>query len=109
MPIHDDVTQLIGNTPLELPRPTDDASTALNVTLDGYEPARVAISAHSPESIEVRLQEESRSRRGHSRPDGTRVASDTPPSVPPPAANTPQPPPTMAQPRVTDVVDPWAH
>ena len=100
---------LIGNTPLNFPRPDSGDSTALTVTLEGYEEARVAVSMHSPESIELQLEEEARSRRSGSRPDGRRSSgssSTTPEAVtptPPPTT----PPPNMRGPQVTDVVDPW--
>ncbi|MBK7776653.1 MAG: serine/threonine protein kinase [Sandaracinaceae bacterium] len=95
---------LIGNTPLEFPRPDSSASTELAISLSGYEDARVSVSTHSPDRIEVSLSgDASRGRRGsasNTRPTAT-------PSAATPAPVTPAPVPVPAAVRAPDVVDPW--
>lgn len=45
----------LGRTPLELPRPTGTDQLALELTLDGYHPARVAVWASSPDVVDATL------------------------------------------------------
>ena len=103
---------LIGNTPLEMPRPTGSESVGVELSLDGREPTRVRLSAHSPAEIRVQLHGAApaptrRTRHSRHRPTGTSSTSST--ATPPMTEAPPPPPPPRMRQSSTDVVDPWAQ
>lgn len=108
--------QVVGLTPVVLPVGRNEIVDG-TVTLDGFEPMRVRLSAAQPEH-RVSLARIVRSRR-HS-PATTASPRDEPPSSPPPAAPLARVPethpdePSPAEPRrstttgITDNPDPWS-
>jgi eukaryotic-like serine/threonine-protein kinase len=87
-------SQRVGRTPAELPRPS--AGRALELRLDGYQAARVALAANSPTTLDIALEKQ-------------KVARPVAKPAKKPVARAPEPAPTAKRRRLTsEVVDPWA-
>ncbi|MCB9627161.1 MAG: serine/threonine protein kinase [Sandaracinaceae bacterium] len=98
--------ELIGNTPLQLPRPTGDERLDLQLRLDGYDSKDFAISSLTrAESISFTLDRErsSSGRRPPSSSGSSSAASSGSNDSPPPAMT-----PSM-RPSGSEVLDPWAN
>ncbi len=98
--------ELIGTTPLELPRPSGDERLDLQLRLDGYENKDFAISSLTrAESINFPLDRERRntgSRRGGSGSSGSSTSGSS--EMEPASSGM-----TSMRPSQTEVLDPWAN
>ncbi|MEM9071196.1 MAG: serine/threonine-protein kinase [Myxococcota bacterium] len=90
---------VIGNTPLSLPRPEGDAQELAEIQMMGYRSRRVSLSSASTATIRVTL-ERRRSRSGANRPVMRNM--EQPASSDPVPMNT-EPSPMLRE----EVVDPW--
>jgi len=97
---------IIGNTPLEIDRPTEE-QLMLEVRRRGYETQTVSLSPGSPERMDVVLEpviDTSDSRRRRRAPTPTMTTTEREPTM------EPAPPTMMNVPHVpSEVVDPWAR
>ena len=119
--------ELLGNTPVEIPRPEGEARAELTLRMAGYRDQPVRISALTAESVRITLEQEreepqprdrvrraGRSRRDRDRPrERATMAVETSPAVmetpmvePPPPQPTPMATPMRTLPQ-SEVIDPW--
>ena len=99
---------LLGNTPLEVPRPTGEARLEIELRLPGYQARQVTLSALtlSPELRFVLERERGGSSHGTStRPTAPSTSAMTPAATPP---TTETPRRTRPTPQ-SEVLDPWAN
>lgn len=98
---------MVGNTPARLSTPEEDELREVVLKKRGYEEARVALNAESPESITVSLERKARRARAPRRP---RTSKPRPPAERT-SESSPEPEPEPeVEPMVTrEVVDPWAQ
>ncbi len=100
--------ELLGNAPVEIPRPEGDERVELTLRRAGYRDQIVRISSLTAESVRLSLEQERRSRVRRERPRTTRRQEETPVMAAPPRQ---EPEPVMATPmRVgpqSEVIDPW--
>ncbi len=119
--------ELIGNTPVPLPRPTGEDRVSITLRQAGFIDQEILISALTQESVHITLEEEEeeaeepppteepRSRRDRERRDRQRLRQRTPapemeaPMVEPAMAAPVMvdPPPQMRRAPTSEVLDPW--
>jgi len=98
--------ELLGNTPVDIPRPQGDDRVELQLRRAGYATQGVRISRMTSESVRVTLERERRARsRGSSRrrPDPDEPSATPPPPPPSRPAATPN-----RRSATSEVLDPWA-
>jgi serine/threonine protein kinase len=121
-PVSAEVTsngELLGNTPLEIPRPSGSERRELVLSLSGYETRNVTISASTLGSeLRFALRREGSTRSTtRTTPRSTGATAPTPPATdtataaptpPPPSQDTTQGTPSMRR-HTSEVINPWGN
>jgi hypothetical protein len=99
---------LVGNTPLHLRRPIDDATLAIVVRRTGYVNQEVMVTSTSPDAIDVTLEEEQEEEEEEDRNRPTMRRSMTTTAATS-MEDTPAHMESMMSTSFSETVDPWAN